>query len=92
MEVDQHNVDVKVVNKHGLHARPAMRFVDTANKFDSRITVSNGEAEMDAKSIMSVMQLAATQGTVLRLTADGPDAREGLAALADLIAAGFGEE
>jgi len=84
--------EVAVVNKFGLHARPAMQLVDTASKFDSEITVSNGETEMDAKSIMSVMQLAATQGTVLRLKANGEDAAPALEALEALIANGFGEE
>jgi len=68
-----------------------MQLVDTASRFDSHITVSNGEAEMDAKSIMSVMQLAATQGTVLRLKASGEDAQDALEAMAALIRSGFGE-
>jgi phosphotransferase system HPr (HPr) family protein len=68
-----------------------MQFVDTANKFNSEITVSSGDAEMDAKSIMSVMQLAATRGTVLRMKAQGRDAQEALAALAELVSKGFGE-
>ena len=90
--VNEHEAEATIVNKHGLHARPAMQFVDMANKFDSTITVSNGETEMDAKSIMSVMQLAATQGTILRVKAQGGDAKEALAALAELVNTGFGEE
>ena len=66
--------EVKIVNKYGLHARPAMQLVELANKYNSKIDVSNGTLTVDAKSIMSVMRLAATQGTVLKLTADGPDA------------------
>jgi len=89
--VDECQTEVTVVNTHGLHARPAMQFVDTANKFNSEITVSSGDAEMDAKSIMSVMQLAATRGTVLRMKAQGRDAQEALAALAELVSKGFGE-
>ncbi len=84
--------EVAVVNKFGLHARPAMQLVDIANKFASDITVSNGETEMDAKSIMSVMQLAATRGTMLLLKARGDDAETALEALEVLIATGFGEE
>jgi phosphocarrier protein HPr len=84
--------EVAVVNKYGLHARPAMQLVDTANRFESDITVSNGDTEMDAKSIMSVMQLAATRGTRLLLKAQGKDAQEAVAALKTLITGGFGEE
>lgn len=90
--MEECEVEVTIVNKHGLHARPAMQLVDTANKYQSDIAVSNGQAEMDAKSIMSVMQLAATKGTKLRFTARGSDAAEALEAMATLIASGFGEE
>ena len=90
--MDEYQDEVAVVNKFGLHARPAMQLVDTANRFDSRITVSNGQTEMDAKSIMSVMQLAATRGTRLLVKASGPDARQAVAALKQLITGGFGEE
>ena len=90
--MDEQKVDVTIVNKYGLHARPAMQLVDMANRFESSITVSHNEAEMDAKSIMSVMQLAATRGTILSLKACGGDARDALTALERLIASGFGEE
>ncbi len=90
--MDEYQDEVAVVNKYGLHARPAMQLVDTANRFESLITVSNGDTEMDAKSIMSVMQLAATRGTRLRLRARGKDAQAAIVALKDLIHSGFGEE
>jgi phosphocarrier protein HPr len=90
--VEECQTQVTVVNTHGLHARPAMQFVDIANKFKSEITVSNGDAEMDAKSIMSVMQLAATRGTVLRMKARGQDAQQAMVALAELVNKGFGEQ
>ncbi|MFW6154141.1 MAG: HPr family phosphocarrier protein [Planctomycetota bacterium] len=90
--MNQQQRDVTIVNKQGLHARPAMQFVDTANQFDSAITVVHGDKQMDAKSIMSVMQLAAAMGTTLRLIAEGDDAAEALDALDRLIANGFGEE
>jgi phosphotransferase system HPr (HPr) family protein len=83
--------DVKIVNKYGLHARPAMQFVELANKFNSQIQVSNGTLTVDAKSIMSVMRLAATQGTVLTISADGSDNQQALEALESLVAKGFGE-
>ncbi|NLF32084.1 MAG: HPr family phosphocarrier protein [Planctomycetes bacterium] len=90
--MNQQQRDVTIVNKQGLHARPAMQFVDTANQFDSTITVVHGDKQMDGKSIMSVMQLAATMGTTLRLIAEGDDAGQALEALDRLVAGGFGEE
>jgi phosphocarrier protein len=83
--------DVTIPNKFGLHARPAMQFVELANRYTSKVEVSNGTLSVDAKSIMSVMRLAATRGTVLKLVADGDDADEAVEALAALIEDGFGE-
>jgi phosphocarrier protein len=80
-----------IVNKYGLHARPAMRFVELANKYNSKIEVSNGALSVDAKSIMSVMRLAATKGTVLTIVANGGDAEQAVAALTGLVENGFGE-
>ena len=85
-------VEATIVNKYGLHARPAMQFVELANKFGGKIEVSNGSLTVDAKSIMSVMRLAATRGTVLTITANGLDAQQAAAELAALVAGGFGEE
>lgn len=82
--------EATIINKYGLHARPAMQFVELANKHTSKVQVSNGVLAVDAKSIMSVMRLAATKGTVLRITADGEDADEAVDSLASLIADGFG--
>ncbi len=82
---------VQIVNKYGLHARPAMQLVELANRFASKTEVSNNTLTVDAKSIMSVMRLAATQGTVLKLVADGADAQEAIDALGELVAGGFGE-
>lgn len=82
---------MKIVNKYGLHARPAMQFVELSNRFSSKIEVTNGVLTVDAKSIMSVMRLAAVAGTVLQVVADGEDAAEALEALAKLVADGFGE-
>jgi len=83
--------EVKIVNKYGLHARPAMQFVEIANKYSSKIEVSNGVLTVDAKSIMSVMRLAATMGTVLKIVADGQDADEAVGSLEKLVQDGFGE-
>ena len=65
--------------------RPAMQFVEITNRFDSNITVSNGETDIDGKSIMQISMLAATCGTKLKVRADGPDAREAVEALRELV-------
>ncbi len=83
---------VKIPNSLGLHARPAMQLVDLANRFEASLQIAKGNQLVDAKSIMQVMTLAATQGTKLTLSATGPDATQALAAMAELIAEGFGEE
>ena len=83
---------VKIKNKLGLHARPAMSFVDEANRFKSEIKVSKGTTVVDGKSIMQMMMLAATQGTELTVHATGPDASSALAALEALVERRFDEE
>ena len=83
--------EATVANKYGLHARPAMQFVELANKFASKIEVSNGTLTVDAKSIMSVMRLAATKGTVLTINASGEDADQAAKDLVALVNGGFGE-
>ena len=83
--------EVEILNDQGLHARPVMQFVDTANKFTSSVSVSKGEIVVDGKSPMEMMLLEATKGTQLRLEASGPDAEEALRALAQLIESGFNE-
>ncbi|MFB3893398.1 MAG: HPr family phosphocarrier protein [Phycisphaerae bacterium] len=83
--------EVKIVNKYGLHARPAMQFVELANRYGSTINVTNRALTVDAKSIMSVMRLAGTKGAVLKISADGSDAEEAVAALVKLVQEGFGE-
>ncbi len=83
--------DVEIVNKFGLHARPAMTLVQQAGQFASTIEIVKGELTVDAKSIMSVMRLAATKGTVLSLRAEGTDASDAVETLVELIAGGFGE-
>lgn len=85
-------LNVTIQNRLGLHARPAMSFVDTASTFSSNVRVRKGEQEVDGKSIMQLMMLAATQGTELHITADGSDAREAVDALRDLIQRKFDEE
>lgn len=83
---------VTIVNKLGLHARPAMEFVDAAVAFAASITVRRDKQEVDGKSIMMMMLLAATKGTELEIIADGDDAEAALAALKKLVDSGFGED
>ena len=87
--------DIVVVNKLGLHARPAMQFVDVANGFSSDIKVTkcgDEPGEADGKSVMQMIILAATEGTKMRIDADGDDAEAAVKALAELFASKFGEE
>ncbi|MFC4259559.1 HPr family phosphocarrier protein [Marinobacter lacisalsi] len=82
---------VTIINKLGLHARAAAKLVETASAFESRVLLAKGDREVDAKSIMPVMMLAASQGTEVELAADGPDEQEAIAALEALINDYFGE-
>jgi len=82
---------VEIVNKNGIHARPAAEIVKTAGRFRSHITLSREDLEVNGKSIMGVMMLAAEFGSEVHLKAEGPDADEAVAALAALIANKFGE-
>jgi phosphocarrier protein len=87
--------DIVVSNKLGLHARPAMQFVDLANSFKSDITVHKfGEepGEADGKSVMQMIILAAIEGTKMRIDAEGEDAEDAVAKLAELFETKFGEE
>lgn len=84
-------VDVEIVNKLGLHARAAAKFVSLASTFDSTIELEKDARRVNGKSIMGVMMLAASQGSTVRLIADGPDEDEALRELADLVADCFGE-
>lgn len=80
-----HETDVEIRNQHGLHMRPAMKFVDVANQFDSDILVSYGDTKVNGKSIMEISMLAATKGARLKITASGSDARAALDALRELV-------
>jgi len=82
---------VQIVNKHGLHARPAAEMVKAASRFKCDITISRDDLEVNGKSIMGVMMLAAEYGASITLKATGTDADEALDALATLVASRFGE-
>ena len=81
--------EVTVPNKLGIHARPAAQFVKTASQFEAEIRVEKDGEEINGKSIMGLMMLAAGHGSVLKLIAEGPDAEEALQALEDLVARNF---
>ena len=84
--------DMLIVNRKGLHARASAHFVRCAEQFDADITVSKEQSTVGGTSIMGLMMLSAAQGSTIRVTADGPDARAALTALSELIASRFGEE
>ena len=83
---------VQIVNRNGLHARPAAEVVKTAAKFKSEITIVRDDLEVNGKSIMGVMMLAAEFGATLTVRANGPDAQQAVDAIAELIAHKFGEK
>ena len=83
--------EAKIVNKLGIHARPAAEIVKTAGKFKSSITIVRDDLEVNAKSIMGVMMLAAEFGATIILRATGDDAEAALDALSAVIANKFGE-
>lgn len=85
------NRELTIVNKLGLHARAAAKLVSLASGFDSDITIKRGEQEVNAKSIMGVMMLAAAKGAVIEVCADGTDADDALAEITSLVQDRFGE-
>lgn len=83
--------DVEIKNKLGLHARAAAKFVHTAARFKSDIKIRKGDEEVDGKSILGILLLAAGRGSVVTLKADGEDERDALDAIEKLIDAKFDE-
>jgi phosphocarrier protein HPr len=84
--------EVRVVNQLGMHARAAAKFVHLATRFSSRVRVARDAREMDGKSIMGILLLAAARGSTIRISADGADENDALDALAALVQSGFGED
>lgn len=78
-------IEVEIKNRAGLHARPSALFVQTANKFEADVMVESHGEEVNGKSIMGLMLLAAEKGRILKLKADGKDEEEVLKALKELI-------
>ena len=83
--------DVEIVNTAGMHARPAAKFVKLAETFASEITLDKDGLQVNGKSIMGVLMLAAERGSTLRVSAAGTDAEDAISALADLVGRGFKE-
>lgn len=83
--------EVTIVNRNGLHARPAAEIVKAASRFRSEVTIRRDDMEVNGKSIMGVMMLAAECGATVWLRATGEDAEQAVDALAALVASRFGE-
>jgi phosphocarrier protein len=81
----------KIVNKLGMHARPAALMVTTASKFESEVFITKDDLRVNGKSIMGVMMLAAEMGCTLKIEVSGPDEEAAMQAILDVIASGFGE-
>jgi len=84
--------ELVIKNRLGLHARAAARFVHAASRFKSRVTAGRDGRIMDGKSILGILLLAASQGTVIELSVDGPDEEQAMLALVGLVEGGFGEQ
>jgi len=82
---------VTIVNRKGLHARPAAEFVKLASRFKSKIRVKNADKDIDGKSIMGVMMLAAAKDSQIEIFAEGDDELNAIESLADLVSRGFEE-
>jgi phosphocarrier protein len=84
--------DVLIANRRGLHARAAARFVQCAERFDAIVTVSRDSHTVGGTSIMGLMMLAAAPGTIIRISASGPEAEAAIHALSELVSGNFGED
>jgi phosphocarrier protein len=90
--LESSKAEVEIRNSLGLHARPAAKFVQVANKFRSKVSVKKEEQLVNGKSIMGLMMLAAAKGSKLVIEAQGEDAEEAVDNLEQLINEGFGED
>lgn len=84
--------ETEIVNRLGLHARAAAKLVHTAGGFESRVTVSKDGEEVDAKSILGILLLAASQGSRVKIRCDGSDEEQAMRAITHLISSRFDEE
>jgi len=83
---------VTVVNQLGMHARAAAKFVHLATRYQARVRVARDAREMDGKSIMGILLLAAARGSTITISAEGADADDAVSALVALVQSGFGED
>jgi phosphocarrier protein HPr len=83
---------VTVVNQLGMHARAAAKFVHLASRYQSQVLVARQARQMDGKSIMGILLLAAARGSTITISGDGSDERDAVAALVALVQSGFGED
>jgi phosphocarrier protein HPr len=83
---------VTVVNQLGMHARAAAKFVHLATRYEARVKVARDRREMDGKSIMGILLLAAARGSTITISAEGADEQDAVAALVALVQSGFGED
>ena len=88
----RHEAAVRIQNRLGLHARPAAEFVKLASRFRAEVRVEKDELEVNGKSIMGVMMLAAEAGASIRIRAMGADAENAVDSLTELVLSGFSEE
>jgi len=86
------NVEFKIVNRLGLHARAAAQLVQTANRFLSDVTIEKDGNQVNGKSIMGLLMLAAPQGSTINVSVSGEDAEEAMKVIGTLINDGFGED
>jgi len=84
--------ELEICNKKGLHARASAKFVQTVEKFDADVKVTRGQESVGGTSIMGLMMLAAGQGHIILIEAEGKEAAQALEALIKLVESGFGEE
>jgi len=84
--------DIEIINKLGLHARAAMKFVQTCEQFKAAVTVTRGQESVDGASILDLLMLAAGPGVTITITASGPEAAAAVEALCALVNNRFGEE
>jgi phosphocarrier protein len=82
---------LEIVNSLGLHARAASKLVALANRYDSEVFIGRDGTEVNAKSILGVLMLACPEGSVITVRCEGPQAAAAYAAIAELVASGFGE-
>ncbi|HWC94063.1 MAG TPA: HPr family phosphocarrier protein [Pseudolabrys sp.] len=83
--------DIEIINKLGLHARAAMKFVQTCEQFKAAVTVTRGQESVDGASILDLLMLAAAPGSHIVMKATGREAQAAMDALCELVASGFGE-